>query len=65
MQEPTEAKLAVRVFDWKNNPLTQGEVKIYLKDNIRTQSIDNNGQALFVDLPNEVTKRKLKIEISV
>ncbi|MBK6546029.1 MAG: TIR domain-containing protein [Saprospiraceae bacterium] len=64
LQEPTEAKLAVRVFDWKNNPLTQGEVKIYLKDNIRTQSIDNNGQALFVDLPNEVTKRKLKIEIS-
>ena len=56
--------ITIRVSDWKKNPVTQGEVKIYLKEYIRTQSIDNMGQALFTGIPAQATRSKIKIEIS-
>lgn len=63
-QKSTEKNITVRVFDWKKNPVTQGNVKIYLKEYIRTQSIDNLGQALFSGIPVEMIKNKMKIEVS-
>lgn len=59
-----EDTVTIRVSDWKNNPLTQGNVKIYLNEYIRTQSIDNMGQALFTRIPAGATKNKIKIEVS-
>jgi len=56
--------IAIRVFDWKKNALMQGDVKIYLKDYIRTQSIDKLGQALFAGIPEDVSRNKIKIEVS-
>jgi hypothetical protein len=56
--------VTIRVFDQKKKPLTQGNIKIYLNDYIRTQSIDNVGQALFTGLPAEMLQNKLKIELS-
>ncbi len=63
-QKSAEKNVTIRVFDWKNNPVTQGEVKIYLNEYIRSQSVDNVGQALFTGLPAEMFKNKLKIEVS-
>jgi hypothetical protein len=60
----TEKNLTIRLFDRKKNPVTQGDVKIYLKEYIRTQSIDKMGQALFTGLPGDMFKTKMKIEIS-
>jgi TIR domain len=60
----TEKNVTIRLFDWKKNPITQGEVKIYLKEYIRTQSIDKMGQALFTGIPDVVVKSKMKIEVS-
>lgn len=59
-----EKIITIRVFDWKKNPITDGEVKIYLKQYIRSQSIDNMGQALFTGIPSEKASKKLKIEVS-
>jgi len=56
--------ITIRIFDPKKNPVTQGNVKIYLKEYIRTQSIDNMGQALFTGIPAEIAKNKMKIEVS-
>jgi hypothetical protein len=56
--------VTIRVFDWKKNALVQGEVKIYLKDYIRTQSIDKLGQALFAGIPADISRNKIKIEVS-
>jgi hypothetical protein len=62
--EPTERNVTVRVFDWKKAPVTQGEVKIYLNEYIRTQSLDKMGQALFTGIPVQMMKDKKKIEVS-
>ncbi len=60
----TEKNIAIRLFDRKKNPVTQGDVKIYLKEYFRTQSIDKMGQALFTGLPEDLFKTKMKIEVS-
>jgi hypothetical protein len=56
--------ITVRVFDWKKNALVQGDVKIYLKEYIRTQSIDKMGQALFTGIPDDINRSKIKVEVS-
>ncbi len=63
-QKSAEKNVTIRVFDWKNNPVTRGDVKIYLNEYIRSQSIDNMGQALFSGIPSDVAKNKMKIEVS-
>jgi len=63
-QKPPEKNVTIRVFDWKKNPVVQGEVKIYLKEYIRTQSIDKVGQALFGGIPADMLENKMKIEVS-
>ncbi|MEJ0105082.1 MAG: hypothetical protein WDO19_22130 [Bacteroidota bacterium] len=61
----TEEKIVtVRVFDQKKKPVTQGDVKIYLKEYIRSQSIDKMGQALFTGIPFDMPGNKIKIEVS-
>jgi TIR domain len=60
----TEKNIAIRLFDRKKNAVTQGDVKIYLKEYFRTQSIDKMGQALFTGLPEDLFKTKMKIEVS-
>jgi hypothetical protein len=60
----SEKNITVRIFDWKRNPITQGDVKIYLNEYIRTQSIDKMGQALFSGIPADMVKNKMKIEVS-
>ncbi len=62
--KPSEKIVNIRVFDWKKNAITQGDVKIYLKEYIRTQSIDKMGQALFTGIPGEVATNQIKIEVS-
>ncbi len=61
---PSEKNITIRLFDWKKNPIRQGEVKIYLKEYVRTQSIDNMGQALFTGIPAGASHSQLKIEVS-
>lgn len=63
-QKSDEKNITIRLFDWKNNPVIQGDVKIYLKEYIRTQSIDNMGQALFTGITADVMNNKMKIEVS-
>lgn len=63
-QNSSEKNVTIRIFDWKNNPVTQGDVKIYLKEYIRTQSVDNMGQALFTGIPADMVKNRMKIEVS-
>ena len=60
----SEKNITVRLFDWKKNPITQGEVKIYLNEYVRTQSIDKMGQALFTGIPAGTSQRIIKIEVS-
>lgn len=59
-----ETIVTIRVFDKKKNPITQGDVKIYLPQYVRSQSIDKVGQALFTGIPNNNTRSKMKIEVS-
>jgi hypothetical protein len=59
-----EKIITIRVFDKKKNPITQGDVKIYLPQYVRTQSIDKVGQALFTGIPDNSTRSKIKIEVS-
>lgn len=61
---PGEKNITIRLFDWKKNPITQGDVKIYLPEYIRTQSIDKMGQALFTGIPAGTFKQPMKIEVS-
>lgn len=56
--------ITIRVFDKKKNPVTQGDVKVYLKEYIRNQSIDKMGQALFTGIPISTAESKIKIEVS-
>jgi ribosome maturation factor RimP len=59
-----EKIVTIRVFDHNKNPVAQGDVKIYLHEYIRTQSIDKMGQALFAGIPDNGIKDKIKIEVS-
>ena len=61
---PSEKNFAIRLFDRNKNPITQGEVKIYLPEYVRSQSVDNVGQALFTGIPSTTFRNKMKIEIS-
>jgi hypothetical protein len=63
-QKSAEKNVTIRVFDWKKNPVTDGDVKIYLKEYIRSQSVDKMGQALFAGIPSDLIKNKMKIEVS-
>ncbi len=60
----TEQNITVRVYDYKKRPVTEGEVKIYLNEYIRTQSLDKMGQALFTGIPAERMANNRKIEVS-
>lgn len=64
IQSRTESTLVIRVFDWKKNQLKDGEVKLFLDEYIRTQSIDKEGQALFTKIPSAMFAKKVKMEIS-
>ncbi len=59
-----EKIVTIRVFDHKKNPIAGGDVKIYLQDYIRTQSIDKMGQAQFAGIPGNGLKDKIKIEVT-
>jgi hypothetical protein len=59
-----DKNVTIRVFDWKKNPVLQGDVKIYLKEYVRTQSVDKMGQALFTGIPTNIFRNKIKIEVS-
>ena len=61
---PLEKTVTIRVFDWKKNPVTKGNVKIYLNEYIRTQSLDEMGQALFTGIPTQMLNSSRKIEVS-
>lgn len=63
-KKPTEASLTVRIFDWKKLPIPQGDIKIYLPQYIRTQSVDKTGQAFFSGIPLNALKNKMKIEVN-
>lgn len=54
----------IRLFDHNKKPVPQGNVKIYLNQYIRTQSVDDMGQALFTEIPAEMTRDKMKIEVT-
>lgn len=62
--QSTEKTIAIRVFDKNRNPVTQGDVKIYLPEYIRNQSIDKMGQALFTGIPLKNIKSNIRIEVS-
>ena len=59
-----EKNITVRIFDWKQKPVTEGEVKVYLDEYVRSQSIDKAGQALFTGIPAGMMDKRMKIEIS-
>ena len=62
--DPMEKTVTIRVFDKNKKPITDGDVKIYLPEYIRTQSIDKMGQALFTGIPQQSIKSRIKIEVS-
>lgn len=62
--DPMEKTVTIRVFDKNKKPVTEGDVKIYLPEYIRTQSIDKMGQALFTGIPQQSFKSRIKIEVS-
>lgn len=59
-----EKIITIRVFDKNKNPLSQGNVKIYLREYIRSQSIDNMGQAQFAGIPQKGNGENIRIEVS-
>ena len=61
---PSEKIITIRAFDEKNKPLKDGEVKLYLPGYIRSQSIDNMGQAQFTDIPESIISQNIRIDIS-
>ena len=60
----SEKTVTIRVFDKNKKPVSQGDVKIYLPEYIRSQSIDKMGQALFTGIPAQSTKSGIRIEVS-
>jgi len=61
---PSEKIITIRAFDEQNKPLKAGEVKLYLPGYIRTQSIDNMGQAQFTDIPEAIISNTIRLDIS-
>jgi hypothetical protein len=61
---PAEKIITIRAFDEMNKPVKDGEVKLYLPGYIRSQSIDNMGQAQFTDIPEAIISKKIRIDIS-
>ncbi len=59
-----EKNITIRLFDKNKVPISQGEVKIYLPEYIRSQSVDNVGQALFTGIPPGTLSKKMQIEIT-
>ena len=59
-----ERVITIRAFNEKNKPVNAGEVKLYLPGYIRTQSIDNAGQAQFADIPESIINNAVRIDIS-
>jgi hypothetical protein len=59
-----EKIITIRAFNEQNKPVNGGEVKLYLPGYIRTQSIDNAGQAQFADIPESIINNKVRIDIS-
>jgi hypothetical protein len=66
LPKPDDSKriITIRVFNKNKTPLTKGEVKLYLSDYIRIQSIDNNGQAQFAGVPPDYMQQAMKVEVS-
>lgn len=62
--DDADKTITVRVFDKNQNPVTNGDVKIYLEEYIRSQSIDKNGQAQFTGIPHRNVEKKVKVEVS-
>jgi hypothetical protein len=62
--EPSEKNITIRIFDWKKNPITDGNVKIYLPEYVRSQSVDKSGQALFTGIPAGTFSSNTKIEVT-
>lgn len=62
--QPVYKTITIRLFDHNKQPLRQGDVKIYLNEYIRSQSVDNMGQALFTGLPTDITKNKVRVEVT-
>ncbi len=62
--QPVDTTVTVRVFDKNKNPVTAGDVKIYLPEYIRSQSIDKMGQALFTGIPQNVKGSRIRIDVS-
>lgn len=62
--EAAEKIVTIRVFDRNAQPVKDGDVKIYLQEYIRTQSIDNMGQAQFSGVPQSSLKNKIRVEVS-
>ena len=60
----TEKIVTIRAFNEQNKPVNGGEVKLYLPGYIRTQSIDNTGQAQFADIPESIIDNKVRIDIT-
>ncbi|MBX2921555.1 MAG: TIR domain-containing protein [Chitinophagaceae bacterium] len=56
--------ITVRVFDPKKNPVTGGQVKLYLPGYIRHQSIDNVGQAQFTGVSSRVFSKHIIVEVT-
>ncbi len=64
VQQSKGVHLTIRIFNWKKFPITEGDIKIYLPQYVRIQSIDKTGQAFFNDVPIKLLKNKMKIEIN-
>ena len=62
--ETADRIVTIRVFDKNGSPLNGGDVKIYLPEYIRTQSIDKMGQAQFTGVPINSLKEKIKVEVA-
>lgn len=61
--DAAERMVTIRVFDKNAQPVKGGDVKIYLPEYIRTQSIDNMGQAQFSGVPQSSLKNKIRVEV--
>ena len=56
--------LSIRVFDQDNKPLSKGMVTVSFPDYQRQQQINDNGMAVFPDIPADQLRKKIMINIS-
>jgi hypothetical protein len=56
-----EISLTVRLYNYNNNSLKIGNVKLYLKNEIKEQPIDQNGQVMFFIPKNKLGDIKLEV----